>query len=357
MSFEDLVTPESAFFLVVVFLAIVSLRTGIQRVPEGRARLVERFGRFHRTLMPGLHFVVPFIDRVRRNISITTYRETGGKSDYVQIVDQGRDIHLSEQLVDPAPVEMIAKDNAIIYPDVIGYFKIIEPQKAVYAVENLGVSIFKLLETTLRQEIGKLDSDAIVSSRDVLSAKVQGSLEEATNSWGVRIMRVEIQEIRFDPQVQQALSRAREEELLRRAQVVRAQQERDTNILIAEGRKKAQILDAEGEREATVHRAQGVFEAQRLKAEGDYLVILREKEALAKGYEAINAALRERPEALVALEALKAQQGVAEALGKSSNMMIVPSELAGLLGAIGSIQKGLKLLSEGSQSGATRPTT
>jgi len=254
-------------------------------------------------------------------------------------------------------VEMIAKDNAIIYPDVIAYFKIIEPEKAVYGVENLGVSMFKLLETTLRQEVGKLDSDGIVSSRDVLSMKVQTALEEASSSWGVRVTRVEIQAVRFDPKVQQALSRAREEELLRRAEVVKAQQERDTNILIAEGRKRAQILEAEGEREALTARAQGEFEAARLRAEGDYLIVLREKEALAKGYEAINAALRERPDALVALEALKAQQGVAEALGKSANTMIVPNEMAGLLGVLGSLQKGLAFLANGRDDATEKAKT
>lgn len=266
------------------------------------------------------------------------------------LIDSRGNLSTREQIIDPPKFETLASDNAVVFPDLICFFRIVDPPKAVYGVANLGEALLKLLETTLRQEVGRLDSDKVVVSRDTIGARLQEALEVASESWGTRILRVEIQEIHFSEQVQENLTKAREAELIRRAQVVAATQERDTEILRAEGRKRAAVLVAEGD-----------FEAARLQAEAEYLAASRRLEGEAKGTAALTEALRERPEAVVMLKSLEAQQRIAEALGNSSNTLILPTEMAGLIGASGAIKvaidalrKTQSLLGDGSQEVTSR---
>jgi regulator of protease activity HflC (stomatin/prohibitin superfamily) len=167
------------------------------------------------------------------------------------------------------------------------------------------------------------------------------ALEEATASWGLVIRRVEIETIQFTKQVQEKLSQAREAELIRRSELIAEQQKRDTEILAAEGEKKSSILKAEGEKQSQILIAEGKFEAQRLEAEGKFLLVSREQEGVAQGFAAINQALADRPDALIAIESLKAQVEVAQGLGASNNLLVVPAETAGLFGAAGAILNGL----------------
>jgi regulator of protease activity HflC (stomatin/prohibitin superfamily) len=193
--------------------------------------------------------------------------------------------------------------------------------------------MMQLLETTLRQEVGKLDSDTLIVSRDTIGSNIQRYLEQASEAWGAKILRVEIQELRFSDEVQQKLTKAREAELSRRARVVTAQQDRDTEILLAEGKKRAAVLVAEGE-----------FEAAKLRAEADFLLASRRLEGEAAGTRALAEALRNNPEVMVAIKALEAQKSVAESLGRSTSSLIVPGEVAGLLGALGAVKNALTFM-------------
>lgn len=317
------------FFGVLLFVSVIVTVMSMKQVPQGRVMLVERLGRYRRTLNPGISFIIPIIDTVNTDVVLYTYLDDAKKQQSLITTKGG--ISIKEEILDPGSFDTIASDNSIVHPDMIVYFRIIDPVKAVYGVGNLGESMMKLVETTLRQEIGKLDSDALISSRDVIGSRVQVALERASEAWGTKIMRVEIQEIRFSSEIQETLTRAREAELIRRARVVTAEEERDTDVLQAEGKKLA-----------TMKIAEGNFEAAKLQAEADFLLASKKLEGEAKGIKAVAEAMRENPDAIVAIKALEAQQKIAEHLGKSNNMMILPTETAGLVGAVGSIIKGLE---------------
>ena len=221
----------------------------------------------------------------------------------------------------------------------------------MYDVAAFDQTFISLVETTLRQEVGKHDGDTIITSREVLSENLRAALQEASTAWGIQILRVEIEEIRFDSEIQEKLSAARSEELLRRAEVVAARAKADQEVLVAEAEKKANILKAEGaklaeiaraegEKQALILRAEATFEEQRLQAEADYLLESRKQEGQAQGYYAIVQALSDHGESVIRLRALEAQEKVAESLGKSENTLIIPSETAGLFGAVTAAVKG-----------------
>tara|TARA_B100001250_G_C19797172_1_gene789288 strand:+ start:312 stop:1265 length:954 start_codon:yes stop_codon:yes gene_type:complete len=308
--------------IVWIFLAVVVLYVvikGFTVVDEATIKIVERLGKYNRVLTPGINFLLPFIESIKRPY-INTFETIDGQTEQRPLVRNGA-IPTFEIIMDPPEIDAISKDNAIIYPDSILYFRIIDPVKAVYEVEDLGMAMFKLLETTLRQSIGTMDSDEIIKGREQIGASVKAALEEASTAWGTQITRVEIEEIRFNKEVTQALSDQRAAELKGRAQVIEAERE-----------KEAKILEAEAQ-----------YEQERLEAEGDFLLESRKLEGQAKGAAALAKALEKAPNAYVALEALEAQKKVAEALGKSENSLIIPQETAGLAGAIKSVEKILDL--------------
>jgi len=328
------ITPVQIFLLAATLYALLVVWLSVVRVSEGTVKLVERFGRYHRTLHPGINFVVPGLDMIKRNFSLYTVVRSGADKKY--LVSPDGSIGTAEEMLDPPEFHAIAKDNSVVTPDLICCFRLVEPHKAVYRIGNLCEAMLQLLETTLRQEIGKLDSDALIVSRDSVGTNIQRHLEQASEAWGAKILRVEIQEIRFSTDVQQNLSKAREAELSRRAVVVTAAQDRDTEILLAEGKKQAAVLIAQGE-----------YEAAKLRAEGDYLLASRRLQGEAEGTKALAEALRHNPEVMVAIKALEAQKCVAESLGKSSNTLIIPAEMAGLLGAIGAVKGAFAFMANG----------
>ena len=211
-------------------------------------------------------------------------------------------------------------------PRNISYFIIIDAHKAVYNVDNLGEALIKLMETTIRQEVGRQNSDDLIVARQQIGANVQRELEKATDLWGVKITRIEIQEIKFDESLQDNLVKQREAELVKRGQVVEAQQDKEVMITKAEGYRQEQILLAEGKKQAQILEAEGKFEAARLESEGNFLLESRAREGEAKGMTAMGEALRENPEGLIILDALEAQTKVAKSIGESNNTLIIPSE-------------------------------
>ena len=319
-----------AFSLTILFI----LYKAFQRVPEANVKLVERLGRYSRTLKPGINFIIPFIDSIVDPI-ITTYDKDPRDPDVKKVERRNLvfngNIPSYEIIMDPPDIDAISKDNAIVYPDAILYFRVVDPVKAVYEIEDLGISVYKLLETTLRQEIGILDADQIIVGREMIGNAIRSALEEASAAWGTAITRVEIEEIRFEESVTEALNDQRAAELKGRALVATSEREKEAVIIDAEAKKRKVVLEAEAK-----------FEQEKLEAEADYLKASRELEGQAKGTEALSLALAKNPNAIVALEALKAQIDVATAIGRSKNTLIIPEETAGLVGAIKSIQKILE---------------
>jgi regulator of protease activity HflC (stomatin/prohibitin superfamily) len=355
------------FFVVFGIFTLILIYNGIQNVDEGNVRLVERLGKYHKTLRPGINFTLPGIDKVRKDFELYTYHEESQGTDVegkeimgtkrVDFSTSRGDISVKEQMIDPIPFETIASDNAVVNPDILCYFTIIDAHKAVYNVDNLGEQLLKLIETTIRQEIGRQNSDDLITSRQQIGANVQQELEKATEPWGTKINRVEIQEIKFKGSIQKKLVEQREAELTKRGEVVEAQQVKEVMILQAEGIRQKEILEAEGKKKAQILEAEGNFEAARLEAEGNYLLESRKREGEAKGLLAMGEALKNNPEALIILDALEAQAKVAASIGESNSALIIPSETAGLFGAIGSITKTLKMMENGFSSSNNQSDT
>ena len=337
---EMLMDSEFVLYGVVALLVLVLLLKGIKVVPEGRAKIVERLGRRSKTIYPGINIIIPFVDRVKIiKESVTT--KVKGTS--ISLVDNGA-IILAEQRMDPTKKLLLAKDNSQINVDPIVYFRVTDPARLVYDVQDFEQAFETLIETTLRQEVGKYDGDSIVTSRDTLGDALKQGLMEAAKTWGIEVKRVEIEDLSFDEEVTRSLSDARQEELKRRAELVAKKADAEQLTLEAEAKRKAAILEAEGVAEAMRLKAQGEFDAKKLEAEANFLLQSREQEGIAQGYAAIAKSLKENPEAIVALEGLKAQAKIAESIGQSQNALIVPSETAGLFGAVASLAKGYEAI-------------
>ena len=320
------------FWIVFSTILIIIASKSIVNTREAHVMLVERFGKYRKTLKPGLNFYIPFVEIIKKPDVITYDKDPSNPDDSKSMMrylaDRKGNLPVSEIIMDPPEISAISKDNATVYPDSILYFRIVDPVKAIYEVEDLGLAIYKLLETTLRQQIGVLDADEIIRGRESIGSATRDALEEASAVWGTTITRVEIEEIRFEKEVMEALSDQRASELKGRARVIESERE-----------KEAVIIEAEASKQQIVLQAEAKFEQERLEAEADYLKASRELEGQAKGTEALAIALGKNPDAIVALEALKAQIEVASAIGKSNNTLIIPDETAGLVGAIKSLQK------------------
>lgn len=348
--------PQIITLVLIAVAILLILFLGIQKVPDGNARVVERLGRRHRTIRAGISFIIPFIDSIKKSgVILETILENGSRK--ISLIDQNGNISIAEHRMDPSELKLLGKDNSEIYVDSVAYFRISDPIKAVYDVSSLSESFLSLIETTLRQEVGKLDGDTVVTSREILSDRLRDALQSSATNWGIAVFRVEIEEVRFDDEVSKKLSDARKEELVRRAQLVAAQALADQKVLEAEANKKAQILEAEGQQQAEIAkaegekqslilRAQGEFEEQRLKAEAQFLLQSREQEGVAKGYSAVVNAISNNPDAVIALEQVKAQIKVAESLGNSNNALIIPAESAGLFGAVSAAIKSFEQITK-----------
>ena len=329
-----IIPGQMAFLLLLVLVSVVFLKYGLRQVPEGSVGLVLRLGKYQRTLASGISFIIPGLEVIARPPGLKTYHMTEGSQHEHSLVSDEGYVSLREEILDPIKQQMICADNTVVAVDSIVYFRIVNAELSAFKVKNLGDSLLQLTETILRQEVGRLDGDSVVRSRDVLGAKIQEALAIAAEPWGTRIVRVEIQEIVFLDGVHESLTKAREEELKGRATVIAAERERDALVAKAEGEAKAVELAALAE-----------FEKQKLEAEGMFLLESRRKEGEAAGLRAITEALREAPDAMVALEALKAQESVAAGLGASNGLLIIPNETAGLVGALGAISKAVSTLS------------
>ncbi len=283
---------EFIILAVIVILIVAFVVSNIKIVQQARAVVVERLGAYKTTWGVGLHFKVPFVERVAKTVS------------------------LKEQVVDFPPQPVITKDNVTMQIDTVIYFQITDPKMYTYGVEHPLTAIENLTATTLRNIIGELELDQTLTSRDIINTKMRTILDEATDPWGIKINRVELKNILPPKEIQNAMEKQ-----------MKAERERREAILKAEGEKKSAILLAEGERESAILRADAEKQVQILEAEGQAEAILKVQQATAEGIKLINAA--GASEEVIKIKALEAFQAAAD--GKATKI-IIPSEIQSLAG-------------------------
>jgi regulator of protease activity HflC (stomatin/prohibitin superfamily) len=289
-------------FAVLALVAIIVLVRSIKIIPQARAGIVERLGRYQRTLGPGLSVIVPFIDKVRYNID------------------------LREQVVSFPPQNVITEDNLVVAIDTVIYFQVTDPVRATYEIANFVQAIEQLTQTTLRNIVGGMDLERALTSREEINTALGSILDEATGKWGVKVNRVELKAIDPPPSIQDSMEKQMRADRDKRAAVLTAEGVRQSAILTAEGEKQAAILTAEGEKQAQILRAQAQREAQILKAQGEAQAIQTVFNAIHQG---------QPDQALLAYQYLQMLPRIAQ--GDSNKVWIVPSEIGKALEGIGSI--------------------
>ena len=296
--------------IIVVLIVIYIILSCVRIVPQAQAYVIERLGAYNGTWSVGLHFKVPFIDRVARKVL------------------------LKEQVVDFAPQPVITKDNVTMRIDTVVYYQITDPKLYAYGVDNPIMAIENLTATTLRNIIGDLELDSTLTSRETINTKMRATLDEATDPWGIKVNRVELKNIIPPAEIQNAMEKQMKAERERREAILRAEGEKKSSVLIAEGHKASMILEAEAEKESAILKAEAKKEATIREAEGQAEAIRKVQEATAAGLRAIKEAGAD--EAVIKLKSLEAFERAAD--GKATKI-IVPSEIQGLAGLVSSIKE------------------
>ncbi|WP_156251085.1 SPFH domain-containing protein [Pseudactinotalea terrae] len=274
--------------ILVAIFAVVAIRRAVRIVPQAVALIVERLGRYQTTLYAGLHFLIPFIDRVRAGVD------------------------LREQVVSFAPQPVITSDNLVVSIDTVIYFQVTDPKAATYEIANYITGIEQLTVTTLRNVIGSMDLEQTLTSRDQINGQLRGVLDEATGRWGIRVNRVELKAIDPPASVQGSME-----------QQMRAERDRRAAILTAEGVKQSQILTAEGEKQSSILRAEGQAQAAILRAQGESRAILQVFDAIHRG---------DADPKLLAYQYLQMLPQIAN--GSASKLWVIPTEFTAALGSI-----------------------
>ena len=298
-------------FMIIIILLIVYIVTSCVRiVPQAQAYVIERLGAYNGTWSVGMHFKVPFIDRVAKKVL------------------------LKEQVVDFAPQPVITKDNVTMRIDTVVYYQITDPKLYAYGVDNPIMAIENLTATTLRNIIGDLELDSTLTSRETINTKMRATLDEATDPWGIKVNRVELKNIIPPTEIQNAMEKQMKAERERREAILRAEGEKKSSILRAEGHKESMILEAEAEKEAAILNAEAKKEATIREAEGQAEAILKVQRATEDGLRAIREAGAD--EAVIKLKSLEAFEKAAD--GKATKI-IIPSEIQNLAGLVTSIKE------------------
>ena len=300
---------ELAIIILLVIVAVVAVSC-IHIVPQAKAYVVERLGGYQSTWDVGLHFKVPFIDRIARKVS------------------------LKEQVLDFPPQPVITKDNVTMRIDTLIFFQITDPKLYTYGVENPIMAIENLTATTLRNIIGELDLDETLTSREVINTRMRASLDEATDPWGIKVNRVELKNIIPPAAIQDAMEKQMKAERERREAILKAEGEKRSTILVAEGKKQSAILDAEAEKQAAILHAEAQKERMIKEAEGQAQAVLKVQQATAEGLRMIKEAGAD--ESVLTLKSLEALTKVAD--GKATKI-IIPSEIQGIAGLATSLKE------------------
>ena len=296
--------------LVVIVLVLWVLASCIRIVPQAYAVVLERLGAYKATWSTGIHFKVPFIERVARRVN------------------------LKEQVVDFPPQPVITKDNVTMQIDTVVFFQITAPKLYAYGVENPIMAIENLSATTLRNIIGDMELDETLTSREVINTKMRASLDVATDPWGIKVNRVELKNIIPPAAIQDAMEKQMKAERERREAILKAEGEKRSTILVAEGKKQSAILDAEAEKQAAILHAEAQKERMIKEAEGQAQAVLKVQQATAEGLRMIKEAGAD--ESVLTLKSLEALTKVAD--GKATKI-IIPSEIQGIAGLATSLKE------------------
>ena len=312
-------TDFSIFAIAFVVLSLVLVFMGVKTVQQGFGYTVERFGRYTRTLTPGLHLIIPMVDRI------------------------GSRMNMMEQVLDVPSQEVITRDNAMVTVDGVVFFQILDAAMAAYEVRQLEYAILNLTMTNIRTVMGSMDLDELLSQRDKINAQLLTVVDEATNAWGIKVTRIEIKDISPPRDLVDAMARQMKAERDKRATILEAEGQRQSEILRAEGEKQAAILDAEGRREAAYRDA----EAREREAQAEARATTMVSDAIAAGdVQAVNY--------FVAQKYVEALKDIASA--RNEKVIILPMETTGILGSLAGIAELTKgALGKGGESKAAGP--
>ena len=295
---------------VIILLALMVAASCVRIVPQAHAMIIERLGMYKETWSTGLHFKLPFFDRIAKRVN------------------------LKEQVVDFAPQPVITQDNVTMRIDTVVFFQITDPRLFAYGVENPIMAIENLTATTLRNIIGDMELDATLTSREIINTKMRASLDVATDPWGIKVNRVELKNIIPPSAIQEAMEKQMKAERERREAILIAEGQKKSTILVAEGKKASAILDAEAEKQAAILRAEAEKEKMIKEAEGKAEAILKVQQATADGIRFIKEAGAD--ESVLTLKSLEAFGKAAD--GKATKI-IIPSEIQGIAGLAASLKE------------------
>lgn len=298
------------FLIVIIVIAVWVLASCVRIVPQAYAVILERLGAYQATWSTGIHFKVPFIERVARKVN------------------------LKEQVVDFPPQPVITKDNVTMQIDTVVFFQITDPKLYTYGVENPIMAIENLSATTLRNIIGDMELDETLTSRETINTKMRASLDEATDPWGIKVNRVELKNIIPPAAIQDAMEKQMKAERERREAILIAEGQKKSTILVAEGKKQSAILDAEAEKQAAILKAEAQKERMIKEAEGQAEAVLKVQHANAEGIRMIREAGADQ-----AVLTLKSLEAFGKAADGKATKIIIPSEIQGLAGLASSLKE------------------
>ncbi|KIR03153.1 putative stomatin/prohibitin-family membrane protease subunit YbbK [Lachnospiraceae bacterium TWA4] len=296
------------YIIALIIIALIILASCVKIVPQARAMVVERLGGYLTTWSVGLHFKVPFIDRIARKVN------------------------LKEQVIDFNPQPVITKDNVTMQIDTVVFFQITDPKLFAYGVENPLMAIENLTATTLRNIIGDLELDETLTSRELINTKMRTQLDVATDPWGIKVNRVELKNIIPPAEIQDSMEKQMKAERERREKILQAEGEKKSTVLIAEGKKDQAILQAQADKEAQILRAEAEKERRIREAEGEAEAILKVQRATAEGIKLLKEAGAD--EAVLQLKSLEAFEKAADG---QATKIIIPSDIQGIAGSVKSL--------------------
>ena len=311
--------PLNTVLIIFAVLIVIYILRGIKIVSQSETLIVERLGKYNRTLNAGINIILPIIERAKETVA----RRQDGR-----LIATNR-IDMREQVYDFDKQSVITKDNVMTEINALLYFQIVDPMKAVYEIQNLPVAIEKLTQTTLRNVVGEMELDETLTSRDTINSKLRTVLDDATNKWGVKVNRVELQDITPPESIRRTMELQMQAERNRRAEILKAEGEKQAQILNSEGEKQAEINAAEADKQANILKAEGEARAKILQAEAEATAIRNISEAVAdRGADPVNY--------LLAVKYIETLNAIAS--GQQNKTVYLPYEATNMLGSIGGIK-------------------